>query len=232
LQRLARLFGRRPQEVMAGLLQASLMAALRICGTRYAVERAPGVRPATGYLVIANHQSMFDIVILGGLLFSNFPKYVAKKELARFIPSISYNLREGGHAIIDRGNRGQAVRAIEELGARAQARGVSVVIYPEGTRARAGEMKAFKPAGTLALLAAAPDLAVVPVAIDGSWRLLRYGFRPVPFGTRVRVHIGEPIPRAPGEDKEALLKRAEDEIRATLERWRATPPGTAGGATP
>jgi 1-acyl-sn-glycerol-3-phosphate acyltransferase len=217
---------------MAGLLQASLMAALRICGTRYAVERAPGVRPATGYLVIANHQSMFDIVILGGLLFSNFPKYVAKKELARFIPSISYNLREGGHAIIDRGNRGQAVRAIEELGARAQARGVSVVIYPEGTRARAGEMKAFKPAGTLALLAAAPDLAVVPVAIDGSWRLLRYGFRPVPFGTRVRVHIGEPIPRAPGEDKEALLKRAEDEIRATLERWRATPPGTAGGATP
>jgi 1-acyl-sn-glycerol-3-phosphate acyltransferase len=232
LQRLARLFGRRPQEVMAGLLQASLMAALRICGTRYAVERAPGVRPATGYLVIANHQSMFDIVILGGLLFSNFPKYVAKKELARFIPSISYNLREGGHAIIDRGNRGQAVRAIEELGARAQARGVSVVIYPEGTRARAGEMKAFKPAGTLALLAAAPDLAVVPVAIDGSWRLLRYGFRPVPFGTRVRVHIGEPIPRAPGEDKEALLKRAEDEIRATLERWRATPPGAAGGATP
>jgi 1-acyl-sn-glycerol-3-phosphate acyltransferase len=217
---------------MAGLLQASLMAALRICGTRYAVERAPGVRPGTGYLVIANHQSMFDIVILGGLLFSNFPKYVAKKELARFIPSISYNLREGGNAIIDRGNRGQAIRAIEELGARAQARGVSVVIYPEGTRARAGEMKAFKPAGTLALLAAAPDLAVVPVAIDGSWRLLRYGFRPVPFGTRVRVHIGEPIPRAPGEDKEALLERAEDEIRATLERWRSTPPGTAGGATP
>jgi 1-acyl-sn-glycerol-3-phosphate acyltransferase len=228
LQRLARLFGRRPQEIMAGLLQASLMAALRICGTRYAVERAPGVRPRTGYLVIANHQSMFDIVILGGLLFSNFPKYVAKKELARFIPSISYNLRQGGHAIIDRGNRGQAVRAIEELGARAQARGVSVVIYPEGTRARAGEMKAFKPAGTLALLAAAPDLAVVPVAIDGSWRLLRYGFRPVPFGTRVRVHIGEPIPRTPGEDKEALLKRAEDEIRSTLERWRSAHPASAG----
>jgi 1-acyl-sn-glycerol-3-phosphate acyltransferase len=231
LQRLARLFGRRPQEVAAGLLQASLMAALRICGTRFAVERAAGVRPRTGYLVIANHQSMFDIVILGGLLFSNFPKYVAKKELARWIPSISYNLREGGNALIDRGNRNQAMRAIAELGARAATRGVSAVIYPEGTRARGGELRAFKPAGTLALLAAAPELPVVPVAMDGSWKLLRHGFLPVPFGTRIRVHIGEPIPRAAGEDKEALLARAEREIRRALERWRTGSAGAADGSS-
>src|SRR5262249_19664034 len=81
VQRLARLFGRRPQEITAGLLQASLLQALRICGTRFAVERASGVRPDTAYLIIANHQSMFDIVIAGSLLFSNYPKYVAKKEL-------------------------------------------------------------------------------------------------------------------------------------------------------
>ena len=72
-------------------------------------------------------------------------------------------------------------------------RGVSAVIFPEGTRARHGELGKFRPRGTLALLEAAPDTAVVPVCIDESWRLLRYNLRPVPFGTRVRVWIGDPI---------------------------------------
>jgi 1-acyl-sn-glycerol-3-phosphate acyltransferase len=69
---------------------------------------------------------------------------------------------------------------------------------------------------------AAPDLALVPVTIDGSWELLRHGMRPVPFGTRVRVRLGAPIARAPGEDRLSLLARAEDEIRGTMARWRAT----------
>jgi 1-acyl-sn-glycerol-3-phosphate acyltransferase len=220
LQRLARAFGPRPHEVVVGLLQSSLMQALRLCGTRFTVQRDPGVRPRTPYLLVANHQSMFDVPILAGVLFSNFPKYVAKKELARGIPSISYNLRAGGNAVIDRANRAQALPAIREMGRRAQERGVSVVIYPEGTRARYGEVGPFKPAGALALMEAAPELALVPVAIDGSWELLRHGMRPVPFGTRVRVHLGAPIARVPGEDPAALLARVEDEIRGTIAGWR------------
>lgn len=220
LQRLARAFGPRPHEVVVGLLQSALKEALRLCGTRFAVERDPGVRPRTPYLLIANHQSMFDIPIVASFLFSNFPKYVAKKELARGIPSISYNLRLGGNAVIDRSDRAQALPAIREMGRRAQERGVSVVIYPEGTRARGGDMGPFKPAGALALMEAAPDLALVPVAIDGSWELLRYRMLPVPFGTRVRVHLGAPIARVPGEDRPSLMTRIEDEIRDTIARWR------------
>lgn len=220
LQRLARAFGRRPHEVVVGMLQSALKEALRICGTRFGVERDPGVRPRTPYLLIANHQSMFDVPIVASLLFSNFPKYVAKKELARGIPSISYNLRFGGNAVIDRSSRAQALPAIREMGRQAQERGVSVVIYPEGTRARRGEMGPFKPAGAVALMEAAPDLALVPVAIEGSWELLRYGMLPVPFGTRVRIRLGAPIPRVPGEDHPSLLARIEDEIRGTIARWR------------
>jgi 1-acyl-sn-glycerol-3-phosphate acyltransferase len=222
LQRVARAFGRRPHEVVVGVLQSALTQALRICGTRFVVEREPSVRPRIPYLLIANHQSMFDIPIVASLLFTNFPKYVAKKELARGIPSISYNLRYGGNAVIDRANRAQALPAIREMGRQAQERGVSVVIYPEGTRARGGEVGPFKPAGALALMEAAPDLALVPVTIDGSWELLRHRMRPVPFGTRVRVRLGAPIARAPGEDHLPLLARAEDEIRGTMARWRAT----------
>jgi 1-acyl-sn-glycerol-3-phosphate acyltransferase len=221
LQRIARLLGPRPHEIVVGALQVSLVHAFRLCGTRLEVERSEGVRPHTGYLLIANHQSMFDIPILGALLFTNYPKYVSKRELSHWIPSISYNLRRGGNALIDRADREQATRAIRELGERAQERNVSAVIYPEGTRARGGALGAFKPAGALALLEAAPRLPVLPVVIDESWRLLRFNLLPVPFGTRVRVHIGAPIERHPGEDPRALLDEAREQIEKTLAGWRA-----------
>jgi 1-acyl-sn-glycerol-3-phosphate acyltransferase len=221
LQRVARLFGPRPHEIVAGLLQASLLAVFRLCGTRLEVDRSPAVAPRTPYVIIANHQSMFDIPILGALLFSNFPKYVSKRELARWIPSISYNLRRGGSAIIDRGDRAQAERAIRALGARAQERRVSVVIYPEGTRARTGELGRFRHAGTLALLEAAPRLAVVPVAIDGSWRLLCHNLTPVPFGVRIRLRFGHPIPRGEADDDPDIFERARAEIEDTLRLWRS-----------
>ena len=219
--RLARLLGRRPEERVAGLLQWSALQTLRLTGARFAIERAPGLRRRTAYIFVANHQSMFDVAFLGGVMLTSYPKYVAKKELARGLPSVSFHLREGGNAVIDRNDREQAIAAIRDLGRQGEERGVSVVIYPEGTRAREGALKPFKLAGSRALLEAAPHLPVVAVAIDGSWKLVRHRFLPVPFGTRVRFHLGEPIPRAPGEDKEALLRRVEGEIRATLERWRA-----------
>jgi 1-acyl-sn-glycerol-3-phosphate acyltransferase len=220
LQRLARLFGQRPQELVAGALQRSLLWAFRICGTHIDVERSPAIRPWTPYLIVANHQSMFDVPIFGGLLFSNFPKYISKRSLARGIPSISYNLRRGGNAIIDRADRGQALAAIRSLGEQVRARGVSAVIYPEGTRARHGALGEFKPKGFLELLDAAPGVEVLPVAIDNSWRLLRHNLLPVPFGTRVRVHFGHPIARRAGEDGAALLAHVRDEIEDVLLRWR------------
>jgi 1-acyl-sn-glycerol-3-phosphate acyltransferase len=95
------------------------------------------------------------------------------------------------------------------------------VIYPEGTRARAGELGRFRPAGALALLEAAPQTPVVPIAIDESWRLLRSNLLPVPFGTRIRVHIGDPIARHAGEDSSALLYEAREEIEKKLDEWRS-----------
>ncbi len=219
LQRIARLFGQRPQEIVAGMMQIALVWAFRITGMRLEVERSAQLKPHTGYLFIATHQSLFDIPILGSLLFSNFPKYVSKRELARWIPGISYNLRRGGNAIIDRSDREQATRAICERGERAQARGVSAVIYPEGTRARRGELGRFRPAGARTLLVSAPDLPVVPVTIDDSWRLLRFNLFPVPFGVRVRISLGDPISRHADEDPLAVLREARLQIGKNLDRW-------------
>lgn len=174
-------------------LQRSLMTAFRAGGLDLRVERDPAVQENTPYVVISNHQSLLDIPLIGGTLFSNLPKYVAKQELAKGLPAISLNLSRGQHAIIDRGDPRAAVDEIVGLGRRSQERGNSVVIFPEGTRSKDGTLGRFKRAGTLALMGAAPDLEVLPVALSGSWRLNTLA--PYPRGAPVRVAIGPPIGR-------------------------------------
>jgi 1-acyl-sn-glycerol-3-phosphate acyltransferase len=220
--RVVRPFSMRGFEAVMAALQRTLMALLRICGTRVEVERSAAIEPGRGYAIISNHQSMFDPAFIGGLLFTNYPKYVAKRELRRWIPSISLNLRWGGNALIDRRDRDQAVDAIVTMGRRAQERDVSVVIFPEGSRSRDGRLKQFKRAGSEALLEAADRLAVIPAAIDGSWQLLRHKLFPIPFGTRIRIRFGDPIARL-GDDAAAVLGRAQEWIQGTVTEWRAQP---------
>jgi 1-acyl-sn-glycerol-3-phosphate acyltransferase len=220
LLRAASLFGARPLEFVAGLLQVTLLGAFRLAGTRVIVERDPAITANAPYLVIANHQSMFDIPIFGAVFFRSYPKFIAKRDLAKRLPSISFYLRAGGHALIDRGDREGATRAIRALGTRARDRGITAVIYPEGTRARDGSLGAFKPAGALALLEEMPDVPVVAVAIDESWRLLRFNLMPIPYGTRVRVRVGAPIARRRDEDRSGLLAEARAQIEKALADWR------------
>ncbi len=200
-------------------LQRTLISVFRICGTKIEVTRSPAIEPKRGYAIIANHQSLFDIVLIGGLMFTNYPKYVAKKELARWIPSISLNLNKGGNAVIDRKDRKQAVAAIKAMAENAQARNVSVVIYPEGTRSRDGKLGKFRRAGTMTMLEAADQLSVIPVTLDGSWRLLRYNLKPIPFGTTVRIDFGDPIARTP-DDGSAVAEQARQVISTNLAAWR------------
>ena len=223
LQRLARLFGPRPHEIAVGIMQVCLVASFRFVGTRIEVDRSAKVLPRTPYLLISNHQSLFDIPLVGATLFSNFPKYVSKTELARGIPSISYNLRRGGNAIIDRSDVEQALPVIRELGETAARRRVSALIYPEGTRARTGRLRAFRLRGALALLEGAPELPVIPVTIDGSWQLLQHNLLPVPLRTRVRIRFADPIERKNADNHE-ILAVVHREIRRTLAGWRGDSP--------
>ncbi len=209
-------------------LQRSLVTSFRAFGTDVVVERDPAVAPDTGYLVISNHQSLLDIPLIGGILFSNLPKYVAKKELASGIPAISLNLRHGRHAVIDRANPGQAIAEIVGLAERSQERNTSAVIFPEGTRSRDGRVKRFKKAGTLTLLGAAPAMEVVPVALSGSWRF--NDIPPYPVGEQVHVRIGAPIAR--DVDDKAVLRSAEAWIRDHVDSPAAGPGDEPSEATP
>ena len=222
LQRIAKAFGKRSHDWMVACMGTTLVEIFRITGLRMSIDRSPLVRPHTPYVIISNHQSMFDIALLLHVFFTNFPKFVSKRELARRIPSVSYNLNHGGNCLIDRDDAEQAVEAIAALGRRVERNGVSAVIFPEGTRARRGELKPFKPKGTIALLAAAPSTPIVPVTIESSWRLMQSNFWPIPFGVRLQVRIDDPIPRRANEDLAALLEDVRTQIAANLARMRGT----------
>lgn len=129
--RIARLFGLRPFERVMSALQKALVAMLWISGTRVEVERPDTIDPDRGYVLVSNHQGLFDIPLIGSLFPRTHPKYVAKKSLGKWLPSISLNLRKGGNVLIDRSDGIGAVRAIARMARTAQERNRSVVIFPE-----------------------------------------------------------------------------------------------------
>ena len=101
--------------------------------------------------------------------------------------------------------------------------GKAICIFPEGTRAKDGVMKEFNVAGVMALARTAPSAIIVPVAIDGSWELMRYGMRPVPFGVRVKCTVLAPI--APDEFPiKELSGVIEGRIRAVVDAGRQSAP--------
>ena len=138
IARVARLFGLEPFERVMSLVQRTLVRLLRISGTRVSVETPPGFDLTAPYVVVSNHQGIFDIPLIGAVFSATHAKYVAKKSLGKWLPSVSLNLRWGGNALIDRSDGIGAVREIARMAKTAQQRGRSVVIFPEGTRSRDG----------------------------------------------------------------------------------------------
>ena len=219
--RLSRLFGIRPIGYVASAFMWMLQRLVfPINGTRTTIEKSSLVEPRKAYIIISNHQSLYEFPLFGTALFSNIPGFISKIENGKWYPTVSFYLRNGPCGLIDRRDRTGAIRAISDLGRQAQEIGHSVLIYPEGTRAKDGEIKEYKKAGTLALLAAAPELEVLPVAVEGGWIAMRHNFFPVPFGTRLRIRVGDPIPRSEGEDRDAIVDAAHTFAAQALTEWR------------
>jgi 1-acyl-sn-glycerol-3-phosphate acyltransferase len=71
-----------------------------------------------------------------------------------------------------------------------------------------------------ALMSGAPDLAIVPTVIDGSWVVFANNMFPIPYGTRVRVRFGEPIERTPDEDAGEITERCASWAQNVLDEWK------------
>lgn len=166
-------------------------------------------------IFVANHQSMYDIPGLIWHLRRFHPKFISKIELTKGIPSISFNLKYGGGANIDRKDSKQAIMEIAGLSKRMKDNNWGAVIFPEGTRAKTGQMKAFQVGGIATLLKRCPNALVVPVAIANSWKIVRYGMYPLSTGLPVKWTVLPPI-KTEGRLLEEVVLEAEKAIRKQI----------------
>lgn len=186
---------------------------LATCGVRVDVSGLDHLDPSRAYVVMANHQSVWDTAAIVATLPGSF-RFVAKRELT-WIPFFGWALVAGGHVIIDRANHDSSVRSLERAAARVR-NGKTVVIFPEGTRAQTGELGEFKSGGFHLALAA--QVPILPASVSGSSRITPPHSLRIESG-RIHVHYGEPIPTAGVglADRQRLKERVRSAIVAGFE---------------
>jgi 1-acyl-sn-glycerol-3-phosphate acyltransferase len=188
-----------------------------------AVEGREKVDPAQTYVMVANHLSLLDILVLFRL-HTHF-KWVSKVENFR-IPCVGWNMRLNRYVPLKRGDRESVLRMLSAC-ERTLAEGSSIMMFPEGTRSPTGRMRAFKPgAFELALRTRSP---ILPIAVQGTHLALpKRGF--VLQGRHpIRVSVLDPIPFESFADCSVaeLTERVRTRIAAHLGEKELTPAATA-----
>ncbi|AWM13490.1 1-acyl-sn-glycerol-3-phosphate acyltransferase [Flavobacterium sp. NRK F10] len=186
-------FGYNAHRRSVAILNLFLVRTTHILGTTYSITGRDQLPKNAPLIIIANHQSLYDIPPIIWFMRHWHPKFISKKELGKGIPSISYNLKHGGSALIDRKDPKQALPAIKKVGEYINKNNYSVVIFPEGTRSKTGKPKAFSVNGLKMLYKFAPDAYFVPISISNSWKMTRFGQFPLGLGNRLYFNIHEPL---------------------------------------
>ncbi|PBI87475.1 2-acyl-glycerophospho-ethanolamine acyltransferase [Flavobacterium sp. ACN2] len=179
-------FGYQAHKKSVDYLNFCLLKCTNLVGTRYTIEGVDTVPKGVPIIFVANHQSMYDIVAMIWYFRRFHCKFVSKKELGSGIPSVSYNLKYGGSVLIDRKDPKQAIPVIKSLSEYIEKNTRSAVIFPEGTRSKTGVPKEFAQSGLKILCKYAPSAYVVPVSINNSWKMVKFGFFPVGLGNHLK----------------------------------------------
>lgn len=204
-----------------GVSRILAWAILKIGGVRLKVEGLERLDSSRPYIFIANHQSNIDVPILVQSLPEFQLRWIAKRELM-LIPFFGWAMWASGHIVVDRANRAKAMTSLRVARERVRG-GISVVIFPEGTRGTGGELLPFKRGGFL--LAAKTDAPIVPVTIKGSGRLMPKGDWRFRSG-QVEVIVSEPI--VLDQHRPGGLNAVVDRVRGIIE----TNLGKSRGSTP
>ncbi|NDL66174.1 lysophospholipid acyltransferase family protein [Anaerotalea alkaliphila] len=168
--------------------------------------------PVGNVLFVSNHQSNFDIPLLLGYV-PKLKGFVAKVELKK-LPVVNRWMEALDCIFLDRQNLRQSLAAIQ-LGIGKLKAGRSLVVFPEGTRSKGPEMGTFKK-GSLKL-AVKSGVPVVPVTIDGTYRLLEEKGRIQKAHVRVTIHPPLLVGGMTAEEKESLVERVFDIVKGPLD---------------
>jgi 1-acyl-sn-glycerol-3-phosphate acyltransferase len=202
--------GRRRALVSAYMkfMTGGILALLRAGGARF--ERTGTLPTATPVVVLANHQSLIDILTVTLLGRPYVPAFVTRRRYARFVPLVSPCIRLLRCPIVD--PRRDARGAVETMRQAARTQEHGLLVFPEGHRSRDGEIRAFRPAGTEAVLEER-RVPVYLVVSDGLWVSRRF----VDFALNVHKIRGKAEVIGPFEPPAAPA-----EIPAFVERMRDT----------
>lgn len=209
-------FGYQAHKITVDWLQFWLMRCLNILGTRFTFTNPYKIDTDQPLIIVANHQSMYDISPIMWYMRKYHPKFIAKKELGKGIPSVSYNLRHGGSALIDRKNPRQSLPAIIKFAEYIEENKRAAVIFPEGTRSKTGIPKPFQTKGLELLIKKIPSATIVPISINNSWKMLRYGKFPMGIGNHLTFTVHQPIKIATFANKEDLIPLVEKVISSNI----------------
>ncbi|MCK5554036.1 MAG: 1-acyl-sn-glycerol-3-phosphate acyltransferase [Deltaproteobacteria bacterium] len=183
---------------------------LLVSGVRVKVKGLEHIGNEPAYIYMSNHQGAYDIFALLSCLPVQF-RWIAKKELFA-IPILGWAMSAANYISIDRSGKRKALESIKKAANKIK-EGVSVVIFPEGTRSRDGSIQPFKRGGfTLAIQSGVP---IIPITINGSWNVMPRDSMRVRPG-EIQITIDRSIETAPFslKDRNVLM----EEIRKTVER--------------
>jgi 1-acyl-sn-glycerol-3-phosphate acyltransferase len=186
-------FGYQAHKVSVDWLNWFLVKALLVLGNTVSFKKHHSIPHGQTIIFVSNHQSMFDIPPIIWHMRKHHPKFVSKIELGKGIPSVSFNLRHGGAALINRKDPKQAFTELDKFGKRIHDNNWSAVIFPEGTRSRNGAPKKFSLNGLKMIIQNNPEAYVVPIAINKSWKIFKYGKFPLGMFNKITLESFEPI---------------------------------------
>ena len=194
------------------IIQLWARSILRAAGITLRAKNLELIDPKQRYILVANHYSYFDIPCI----FAAIPqpiRFMAKVSLFK-IPIFGWAIGRAGFIPIDRKNRRTAVKSFD-LAAQRIRKGTTIVVFPEEGRSRQRAMRPFQRGGFL--LALKSELPIVPVAIDGTYDVMRAGTLRIKSGP-VTITVTPPIETAglTLRDKEKLAQESRRRIQMLL----------------
>ena len=181
-----------------------------LSGTRIKITGKEKIQRNQPYIVISNHQSLFDVWALIGKIPLQI-RWIVKLEI-RKMPIFGYALERMGHIYVNRKNRNAAAASLEKA-ARKIKGGTSVIIFPEGTRSKNGHLLRFRRGG--GIIALKSGVPILPVTINGSRFVLLKDTLDLMPG-KIEVIVGDIID--PGQFDENRIDDLMDTVKSTIEK--------------
>lgn len=200
----SRWWGYWPPHIWARICLAASLVRVKVSGREH-------IDPKTSYVFVANHQGAYDIFAIYGYLNHNF-KWMMKKELLKF-PIVGASCAAAGQIFVDNSSP-SAIRKTMEKAERTLSGGMSLVVFPEGSRTFTGRMRPFRKGAFQ--LSMEFGLPVVPVTIDGAFDVMpRTSFLPCWGTIHLTIH---PAVTAPADeaDRKRVIDQSYEAVHSAL----------------